>query len=123
MRKSAKSEPVSEQKKAKETLNVAFGSTFTCCNLISTPALRVCVPKTFERVSLAEYVSFHCFKLVMGVPMTKESKTTFSTPTIDGASGKMPPGFAGSFGAAKPWEVRLGPTPPTGCPTLFALRM
>src|SRR5579859_4637210 len=52
--------------------------------------------------------------------MTKEGKTTFSIPSIDGASGTIPevPGPV-----TKPWDARLGPTPPTGFPTLLKLLM
>ena len=66
-------------------------------------------PATCEKLSLTEKVLLACVRFVIGVPMTKELKRTFSMPSIWGASTAIP-GVPGPV--TKPCEARLGPTPP-----------
>src|SRR5271165_7290264 len=112
--------PVCEPENRNDPLNVGFGLTFTCSKLNSKPALNVCAPQTLDTLSFRAYVLFACFKFVIGVPMTKELKMMFSTPSIDGARGTMP---GVPTPVTKPCDARLGPTPPAGWPTVFVLRM
>src|SRR5271165_4926233 len=76
--------PVCEPENRNDPLNVGFGLTFTCSKLNSKPALNVCAPQTLDTLSFRAYVLFACFKFVIGVPMTKELKMMFSTPSIEG---------------------------------------
>src|SRR5215467_4114973 len=80
----------------------------------------VCERHTLEKLSMRDHVLLACVRLVMGVPMVNALKTTFSMPSIDGASGTIP---GVPTPVWKPCEARLGPTPPEGWPTLLELRM